>query len=155
MALIVNLMLAAWIKFNGGYKTALVTTIALAIGMLAIAKTFVKWAQHLFTTGMPSDHRTLSVSESGADLQDVAGLPFDWHRLPCSTCVEPHAMPCARCIRAHEALQVCVEPLSTHVPKQCLVVLIQCTMREPVVLLIRCHMLAHVVHAPPRPALQI
>jgi Zn-dependent protease len=107
MAFITNLMLAAWIKFHdSSYITALVATLTLAIGLLAMLKSIVVWAQHLFEPRHAA-HRGFDASLRGVGVGDVAGLPFDWHRQPCPTCTEPPNLPCGPCTQAAAVLQVC------------------------------------------------
>lgn len=110
MAFIVNLIIAAWIKFSGGNKaTPGIITVTLAVSMLFMIKSIFTWASHLFDRqGAYSEALTQRVAERRAK---AGGLPFDWHRVPCVDCDAPAFMPCASCAREHESLLVRVLPL--------------------------------------------
>lgn len=111
-------MIAAWIKFNHvgrrlGYITPLIVTLTLAICMIGMLQSIIQWASHLFEPKIVKQ-RELGSSLRGVATHDTAGLPFDWHRLPCETCSAPLHMPCAACARASENLHV--RPASTAHP---------------------------------------
>ena len=103
-------MIAAWIKFNRndglGWVTPLVATVTLALGMLGMLKSITLWASHLFEPRSSAAAIALDAVARGVATHDTAGLPFDWHRLPCTSCSAPHYMPCGECDRAGDALQV-------------------------------------------------
>lgn len=110
MAFIANLMIAAWIKFNRdsarGWITPLVATVTLALGMLGMLKSITLWASHLFEPRSSAAAIALDAVARGVATHDTAGLPFDWHRLPCTSCSAPHYMPCGQCKEACASLQV-------------------------------------------------
>jgi hypothetical protein len=105
VAFIVNLMIAAWIKFRRSNITAVVVTCTLTICMLGMFKSIFEWASHLFERrdNMLRSHES---STGCGPAQDVAGLPFDWHRVPCEHCHAPQNMPCTSCAQAQQELKV-------------------------------------------------
>ena len=105
VAFIVNLIIAAWIKFSDGSKaTPAIITVTLAVSMLFMIKSIVTWAGHIFDRrDAYSEALTQQVTERRAK---AGGLPFDWHRVPCMDCDAPAFMPCGACSQEHETLLV-------------------------------------------------